>query len=199
VCEHKNAATEYPEFIKEWDQNKNGAKMSEYASQSNFRAWWKCQECQHSWQTMIANRINGTKCPKCNESKLEKAMNSVLNNLQTRDIVQSFEREYRLSETRLRADFRVVFHSNIVIIIETDEQQHFLLKPFGEKYFEKMRRLHAEKKSWCMQNKIHLLRISYLVKYEHYEAEVLAFLDKVKLLPLGETLFQIVGQPPSSS
>lgn len=49
----------------EWDYEKNdGITPRSIAQNSNKKVWWKCQK-GHSWQTTIAHRSNGTKCPYC--------------------------------------------------------------------------------------------------------------------------------------
>ena len=203
VCEHKNAATEYPDLAAEWHPQKNGEmKLSEFAPRSNHLVWWKCAKCLYDWKTGIANRTDrGTNCPRCKDSKMERAMAKVLEEFRNLGIVQSFDQQWRMRATRFRADFRVILtDDNIVIVIETDGVQHFEPRSFGSsrsplEMLERVKEWDQQKKEWCMNNKIHLLRISYLVKFEHFQAEVLEFFEKVKRASQNETLFQIVGQP----
>jgi len=203
VCEHKNAATEYPDLAAEWHPEKNGEmKLSDFAPRSNCSVWWKCTECLYDWKTAIGARTGpGTNCPRCKASKMERAMVKVLEQLQSLEIVKSFEQEWHMKNTRFHADFLVTFiQENIVIIIETDGRQHFQPESFGSsqcpiEMFERIKKWDQQKKEWCMKNKIPLLRLSYLVKFEHFQAEVFEFLEQVKTASQNETLFKLVGQP----
>lgn len=63
-------ATLYPDFVQEWDYERNEKDPSEFTRTSKARAWWKCKECGHEWQAVIYNRIMAqTGCPKCGYSK----------------------------------------------------------------------------------------------------------------------------------
>lgn len=54
-------------LAEEWHSEKNaGLRPENHSAQSNRRVWWSCSSCGHSWRTMIANRSNGSGCPKCN-------------------------------------------------------------------------------------------------------------------------------------
>ena len=56
--------TNNPALLLEWDYEKNGALPSEVSKTSNSKFWWKCSK-GHEWQAIIANRVHGTRCPKC--------------------------------------------------------------------------------------------------------------------------------------
>ena len=59
-------ATVHPEWLPEWDYEKNGSKQPEhYTSRSNKKVWWICKKEQHSWRARIADRHAGTNCPYC--------------------------------------------------------------------------------------------------------------------------------------
>lgn len=54
-----------PEWLKEWDFNKNSPNKPEnYTISSNIKVWWKCKN-GHSWRTQIRDRHMGNKCPYC--------------------------------------------------------------------------------------------------------------------------------------
>lgn len=63
-----DVATKVPHLKKEWDILKNEKKISQFTTGSDFNAWWKCKR-GHSWKATIANRVNGTGCPKCKVQK----------------------------------------------------------------------------------------------------------------------------------
>ena len=51
-------------LMREWDWEKNTLNPAKIGSQSNQKAWWKCQY-GHSWEAKINNRYNGRGCPIC--------------------------------------------------------------------------------------------------------------------------------------
>ena len=60
----------YPDIAKEWHPTKNGdLTPSNVFPFSNKRVWWKCK-FNHEWKTVIANRVNGNKCPYCVGTKV---------------------------------------------------------------------------------------------------------------------------------
>lgn len=62
-------ATTNPELVKEWDYAKNGdLKPEQFTHGCPKKVWWKCKN-GHSWKATIANRSNGSGCPKCNDRK----------------------------------------------------------------------------------------------------------------------------------
>ncbi|MBF0448822.1 MAG: MucR family transcriptional regulator [Magnetococcales bacterium] len=59
----------FPNLKKEWHQTKNGSLTpTQVTSGSGRRVWWICRE-GHEWQAIIANRVRGTNCPHCHQSK----------------------------------------------------------------------------------------------------------------------------------
>lgn len=63
-------ATLYPDLLKEWDYQKNtGFDPSKLLPGSGKKAWWKCSQCGHEWETIIASRTKGHGCPKCSRRK----------------------------------------------------------------------------------------------------------------------------------
>ncbi len=58
-------ATVNPDFLKEWDYEKNGdLKPSDVSPKSEKKVWWKCNK-GHEWKTMVSIRTMGCGCPKC--------------------------------------------------------------------------------------------------------------------------------------
>lgn len=57
--------TVHPEIAKEWDYQKNGALTPKDVTHgSSKKVWWKCIK-GHEWQTTIAHRASGQRCPVC--------------------------------------------------------------------------------------------------------------------------------------
>ena len=56
----------YPELVPEWNGEKNSdLTPHQVFPQSQKRVWWKCSKCGYEWETIIASRTKGTKCPLC--------------------------------------------------------------------------------------------------------------------------------------
>ena len=49
-------ATKYPEFLDEWNYDKNDLSPTEISCGTHLKAWWKCKHCGHEWQAKISNR-----------------------------------------------------------------------------------------------------------------------------------------------
>ena len=61
--------SQHPEFLKEWDYEKNSKLPSEYASGSEAKVWWRCEK-GHSWKAQIKSRVRGNGCPYCGNQKV---------------------------------------------------------------------------------------------------------------------------------
>lgn len=57
-----------PDFLEEWDHEKNDVLPSEVTRKCNKKVWWKCKE-GHSWQAVIASRYK-TGCPICGNKQI---------------------------------------------------------------------------------------------------------------------------------
>ena len=69
----------YPNLAKEWHPEKNGKLLPENipAKKSKDAYWWKCSKCGHSWQALLAERINGTGCPVCSKRVIIAGINDL--------------------------------------------------------------------------------------------------------------------------
>lgn len=62
-----DAATLFPELIKEWDDARNqkqGLSLQHLLPNSAKRCWWKCKRGHH-WKTTVQSRVFGSGCPFC--------------------------------------------------------------------------------------------------------------------------------------
>lgn len=67
---HNDLATTHHQLVKEWDYDKNGdLTPQQVTSRSGKKVWWKCLSCNNSWKTAVANRVDGSGCPKCSLKK----------------------------------------------------------------------------------------------------------------------------------
>ena len=73
---HGSLAEQRPDLAAEWDPARNGGPPGQLTCGSDFRAWWRCSQCGHSWQARVARRaVEGSGCPNCwpsNRTKLRK-------------------------------------------------------------------------------------------------------------------------------
>ena len=66
-----------PELAKEWDYEKNKKKPTEYLPKSGKKVWWRCSRCNNSWEEIIRNRSNGSKCPVCKQKEKDRFLNRI--------------------------------------------------------------------------------------------------------------------------
>ncbi len=118
-----------------------------------------CKEHGSFWQTSKSH-IDGNGCPKCSLSKGERKIMTYLDNL---DIEYIYE--FRINDCKdkiaLPFDFYIPKYN---LCIEFDGEQHFRPIEYfgGQKSFENQKRRDYIKDMYCLDNKITLLRISYL-------------------------------------
>ena len=69
--EKKNSlANLNPDFLKEWNYEKNGKLKPEFFTvKSGKKVWWKCSK-GHEWQAAINNRRVGHNCPYCSNQEV---------------------------------------------------------------------------------------------------------------------------------
>lgn len=67
--DYNDLQTLNPILAKEWDYKKNtGLAPTDVTLNSHLTVWWKCEK-GHSYQAMVKNRNEGTKCPYCSNKK----------------------------------------------------------------------------------------------------------------------------------
>ena len=69
-------ATLYPKVAKEWSRRNYPLKATDVTAYSNKKVWWKCQK-GHEWESRIADRSYGSKCPYCSGKKLLRGFNDL--------------------------------------------------------------------------------------------------------------------------
>lgn len=126
----------------------------------------KCNN--YKWEVLPANFLAGNRCPKCNESKGEKAIS---NYLSLHNI--NYKAQYKIEECKninaLPFDFAIFDKSNNLLgLIEYDGEQHFKPIGFGNKdnknisvRFHQTQLRDSIKTNYCKDNNIPLLRIKY--------------------------------------
>ena len=73
-------ATANPNFLQEWDYEKNEIKPTEITVGSDKKIWWKCQSCGNQWLASVGSRTRGRGCPKC--AKIKGGKNKTKNHIQ---------------------------------------------------------------------------------------------------------------------
>ena len=216
-CKHTGfGALAPPDIKKEWDKNKNiGVDIMTVALQSNTKYWFKCSTCDCSWNASPNMRLGkGNGCPQCCESKMEKAMRNVLEEMKG----QTYSNHWKLVSFKAKValkhndgsntqevDFVAIFkHKKNKKIkkmnIETDGIQHFQACAFGseepgaaEKKLAYNRRMDARKDKRLAKMKDHvLLRICYQIPFEEYERIV-----KECIARLDDDNFKCMKEGPS--
>lgn len=120
----------------------------------------KHNKCGHEWNVLPINFLcNGRRCPKCNESKGEKAIAEYLSNHKIK-----YLKEYSFDDCsykrKLRFDFYLV---DFNVCIEFQGKQHFVSVDYmGGKNDFHMRKIRDNiKRDYCKRNNIELIEIPY--------------------------------------
>lgn len=68
--------TDFPKAIEQWNWEKNiGLDPVTLTHATAKKVWWKCTECQHEWEAIIANRTKrNAGCPACAKVKQKKVL-----------------------------------------------------------------------------------------------------------------------------
>ena len=74
---NRSLEKQYPEIAKEWHSTKNGdiTPQMVFAVSADV-VWWECKK-GHEWQSSIANRVKGRKCPYCSGKKVLRGFNDL--------------------------------------------------------------------------------------------------------------------------
>lgn len=77
IAGESDAGTICKEIYQFWDCDKNDTNPSDYLPNSGAKVWMKCEK-GHSWQITILLFVRRRNCPYCNETKVEKGVNSLV-------------------------------------------------------------------------------------------------------------------------
>ncbi|MFE0341661.1 hypothetical protein P5618_015020 [Priestia megaterium] len=166
-CKYENFHRRYKKTKKKFEEevyNLVGDEFTVVGEYVNAKTKVKLRhnECGYEWEAVPKGFLDGNRCPRCKESKGEKAIGKYLaiNNIK-------YEIQYKfidcVHEKRLPFDVAVFKGDSIIMLIEYDGGQHF--KPVdwfgGQKAFELTRTRDRIKEEYCKKKKIPLLRIPY--------------------------------------
>lgn len=166
--ETRNFATNYPNFLKNWDYYKNLKSPFDYTPNSGKVVWWICDN-GHSFEKSIRVVTNGRLvCPYCpslnslGETKIKEILNENKIEFNPENI---FDDCFRSKYSKLRFDFYLHKYN---MAIEYDGIQHF--EPvdfyhkgieFAKRQFEDLKIRDKMKNDYCFDNNINLVRIPY--------------------------------------
>jgi len=61
-----NLARPSPKLAAQWHPSRNTDRTAaSVTARSSHRAWWRCDDCGHEWQSSVNNRARGAACPVC--------------------------------------------------------------------------------------------------------------------------------------
>jgi hypothetical protein len=152
----------HPKLVAEWHP-RNDITPYEVTRGSHSLVWWKCSE-GHEWQATVNRRTNprlSAECPQCWHPW--KGEDFIANWLRSRGF--EFIEQKRFPSCRDKRPLAFDFYlERENLVIEYDGQQHFMpvLQWGGEEALKTSQKRDAIKNSWCRDNKIALLRVSYL-------------------------------------
>lgn len=139
---------------------KNLVKPDEVTAGSQRKIWW-LGKCGHEWEASVRCRtLRGNGCPTCQDSKGEKQVEKVLNNLGL-----SYVKQKRFPSCKDRRTLPFDFYlEELNILIEYQGKQHYEPLFFGgdcNNLFELIKKHDTIKENWCSENKIKLSAIPY--------------------------------------
>jgi hypothetical protein len=202
TCECDSFLTLFPHLAKEYDWNKNkDIDPYKLPRASNRCVWWK-DDKGHSWQARICARTDGgNNCNICCRSSREKRCLEILTELATIFPLwckpqATFDGCTGRKGRLLPFDIRVYGYRRR-IIIELDGEQHFYDVYFDGKTskLERTRINDGTKTHFCIENDIHLLRISFS-ETKNMEKHIKMFLDRVEEADENgeESVFMLCGK-----
>lgn len=184
----------HPELVEEWS-SKNELSPDKVTAGSEKRIIWECSTCSKTWKAMVSHRTSlGNGCPSCNESKGEKLVAKILDDLNV-----SYSREQTFPNLKgsggrsLRYDFAILHEGEPIALIEYDGIQHFrAVEHFGgEARLKRQQRHDRLKDVYAQSNSIPLLRINY----KHTEAQTSSLVKQFvkEVVPCDEARLTEVG------
>lgn len=140
---------------------------NEYSLQSEYvnattKIRIKHKNCNNQFWTTPNNFLNGNRCPRCNQSKGEKLVESILKENNFTYIHQDKFEECK-NKLPLPFDFGVYDNDELIALIEYQGEQHYKPIEFfgGEDRFRYRQYNDNIKREFCKDNNIPLIEIKY--------------------------------------
>lgn len=176
-CPYCNGGSKFDyEYVKNYIEKEGYSLISNNYTNVYEKLIIKCNK-GHKYEVNFHNFRTGYRCPYCNESKGEGNIAKILDKYNIKYI-----RQYKFKDCKnifaLPFDF---YLSDYNICIEYDGQQHFKPLDFfgGQESYEKIIKNDDIKNTYCKNNNIKLLRITYLDK--NIEDIILSFIKQEEL------------------
>lgn len=136
--------------------------LSQYKN-ANTPLQCKCLKCGCEWEAIPGNLFNGTGCPKCNKSKGERLIESMLMNYDIKYLPQFFIKDPFGDKTNVYIDFYLPQYNTF---IEYNGEQHYIPINYfgGELKFRKQQERDEKLRIYCKEQKINLIEIKYTLK-----------------------------------
>lgn len=142
----------------------------------------KHNECNYIYDVSPDNFLHGNRCPNCKDSKGEKRIKEILNELNINFQWQFKKCKNPKTNYFLPYDFAIMDNDTPIAFIEYDGEQHFKeVKIFqndgglkGVKYRDKI------KTEFAIKSRIPLIRIPY-VRYDYLEYDIKSIVAALKL------------------
>lgn len=155
----KNARYGHDEYVEKVTKINHNIKVVEQRINDCTKILHKCRKCGNEWKVSPTSILQGSGCPKCNQSRGEREIEEYLNKHNIEYVYQ-----YTFDECKnvrpLPFDF---YLPSINTCIEYDGEQHY--KPInffgGLNKFKKNQYNDSIKNQYCKDNNITLLRIKY--------------------------------------
>ena len=196
TCECDSFYVKYPDLAAEFSEQLNpGIDPCTISPGSNLKLWWLCskkQDERHIWITSVNKRTDGRGCPYCKSSRLEASIHRCLKEQQITSIQQMRFEQCR-NERPLPFDFYVPQHN---ALIEGDGIQHFEERAqFHQNIegFALQQQKDQIKNTFCRENGIHLLRISYS-ELDNVATHIQTFIEAIKAAPHGQRVEMFMGE-----
>lgn len=191
-CSHRHLPSEdynllfdNPKLCEEWNYEKNTKLPEEYTPHSGQFALWKCKECGHEWEAVIASRNNGVNCPECAESKGEI---TIRNWLRLYNIYYTPQKIFNgltgLGNGNLSYDFYLPSY-NTLIEFQGEQHERFVKGMHkSEEDFIKQLEHDKRKKEYALNNGYMFLEIWYC-DFDNIEEILVKELNKYKINSRG--------------
>lgn len=127
-------AERYPELLKQWCYELNeDFDPYKLTSKSNYKVWWKCLDCGHSWKTSIAHRTENRGCPYCarhTKSTLQIKIEDYIREKYKYELLN--EHNCTLKCYNPQTGYRLLYDNELII----DENTHLIIECHGQQHYE---------------------------------------------------------------
>lgn len=147
---------------------------------NNKKIKHRCNTCEHEWDTVPSSILRGIGCPKCNESKGEKLINSILESCNAKFCSQvTFKNIGFKKRKRLRCDFVVYRDEDPIFVIEYNGEQHYKPIDFfgGEEGYKKTKERDRIKRTMLNEIGIPVIDIPYTETEEQIKSTIEYYID----------------------